>query len=63
MTEATGEHVEFYEPEDHAITRAERGIRISLLIIGFIACCAIAFALIISELMPWNLDLRTNQPP
>jgi hypothetical protein len=63
MTRATGEHVGFYETEDHAITRAERGILISLVIIGIIACCGIAFALIFPELMPWNLDLRTNLSP
>jgi hypothetical protein len=63
MTEATGEHVDFDEPEDHEITRAERGILISLVIMGLIACCAVAFALIFPELMPWNLDLRTNLQP
>jgi NADH:ubiquinone oxidoreductase subunit 3 (subunit A) len=63
MTKATGEHVGFYETEDHAITRAERGILISLVIIGIIACCGIAFALMFPELMPWNLDLRPNLRP
>jgi hypothetical protein len=55
--------VGFYEPEDHEITRAERGILISLAMIGIIACCGVAFALMFPELMPWNLDLRPNLPP
>jgi hypothetical protein len=44
--------VGFYEPGDHPITRLERTILFSLVVLGTIVLCAAAFALIFPELIP-----------